>query len=86
MSWLQPLFIGAVIGLFGWWLRPDRARLAMVKFIVTGAVLCCVVQLAGDAIGVFGDGDTLEWLAGVLAAIAGVALLGSSRLARREGS
>ncbi|CAM2149865.1 GlsB/YeaQ/YmgE family stress response membrane protein [Pararobbsia alpina] len=55
--------------------------------LVAAAVAACaalVVKLAGNASGAFSDGQSLEWLATVLAAILAVAILGRVSARRRD--
>ncbi len=79
MGWIGTIFLGAVVGLSGWWLQRPRARAGMRLWLVVvlAAAAAVVAKLAGNLTGFFYDGQTLEWLATVLAAIATVTVLGS---------
>jgi len=76
MGWFGTLFVGAVVGLFGWKLHRARDRFRLWLAVVLGATGATIAKLAGNLSGAFYDGQTLEWLASVLAAILAVALLG----------
>lgn len=84
MGWLGTAFIGAVIGWFGWKWHPARDLFKLWIAVVASAAGACLAKLAGNASGLFYDGQTLEWLASVLAAVAVVALLGHA--ATRRGA
>ena len=79
MGWVGTIFLGAVVGLSGWWLQRPRARADMRLWLVVvlAAAAAVIAKLAGNLTGLFYDGQTLEWLATVLAAIATVTVLGS---------
>ncbi|MDR6379333.1 hypothetical protein J2776_006057 [Paraburkholderia caledonica] len=58
--------LGAAIGIAGWWLHPlrrlnrsSRARLWVA--VLAGIVGASVARMAGNVIGLFHDGETLEW-------------------------
>ncbi|WJF91476.1 hypothetical protein QS306_00700 [Paraburkholderia bonniea] len=76
MGWIGISSLGLAIGLVGWWLHPlrraSRARLWMALLAgVLGAVLA---SMAGNVIGLFHDGDTLEWPVCTAAALIAVAV------------
>jgi hypothetical protein len=79
MGWIGTIFLGAVVGLSGWWLQRPRVRadLRLWLVVVSAAAAAVIAKLAGNLTGFFYDGQTLEWLATVLAAIATVTVLGS---------
>lgn len=81
MGWFGTAFVGAVVGLFGWKFHRARDRFRLWLSIAIGAAGAIIAKLAGNLSGAFYDGQTLEWLASVLAAIGAVALLG--RLSRK---
>ncbi|WP_144109999.1 hypothetical protein [Paraburkholderia sp. BCC1886] len=72
MGWTGIVVLGAVIGLAGWWLHPLRRanrsgrtdRAGRARWWIgpaagmAGAVLAA---MAGNLVGLFHDGDTLEW-------------------------
>jgi hypothetical protein len=66
--------------------RGRGTGLRFGALIAAGVAACAalVVKLAGNASGAFSDGQSLEWLATVLAAILAVAVLGRV-CARRAG-
>lgn len=76
MGWAGTLFVGAVVGLAGWRLHPARRRLRWWLMLLAGAAVALLAKYAGDMVGLFDDGDSLEWLASVLAAIVVVIVLG----------
>ncbi len=76
MGWLGTVFIGAVIGWFGWKWHPAHGLFKGWTAVVASAAGACLAKLAGNLSGLFYDGQTLEWLASVLVAIAVVAVLG----------
>lgn len=66
MGWPGIVVLGAAIGIAGWWLHPlrrlnrsSRARLWMA--VLAGIVGASVARMAGNVIGLFHDGETLEW-------------------------
>ena len=76
MGWFGTAFLAAVIGFAGWRFHPARGGRHAGLVIGAAIVVALVVKLAGNASGAFSDGQSLEWLATVLSAIAVVALLG----------
>ena len=84
------VFLGAVIGFAGWWLHPlrragrvARAPAASVWIAMVAGVLATVVaRMLGHVVGVFHDGDTLEWPVCTAVALAAVAAVGM--LSRRR--
>jgi uncharacterized membrane protein YeaQ/YmgE (transglycosylase-associated protein family) len=76
MGWFGTAFVGAVVGLFGWKFHRARDRFRLWLAVVLGATGATIAKLAGNLSGAFYDGQTLEWLASVLAAICAVLLLG----------
>jgi len=79
MGWVGIVFLGFVVGLAAWWLHPLRRSgakrtggfwLALVAAIL-GAV---IAKMLGNLTGAFHDGDSLEWLACVLVALAAVTI------------
>nr|WP_132449949.1 hypothetical protein [Paraburkholderia sp. BL8N3] len=80
MGWTGMVFLGAVIGFAGWWLHPlrragrvARAPAASVWIAMVAGVLATVVaRMLGHVVGVFHDGDRLEWLACSLFALVAV--------------
>lgn len=84
MGWLGTAFIGAVIGWFGWQWHPAREMFKRWMAIAASVGGACLAKLAGNLSGLFYDGQTLEWLASVLVAVAVVILLG--RVATRRGA
>jgi hypothetical protein len=87
MGWIGFAWLGAAIGLFGWRLHPSR-RGGLTRALVTGLLTALATKLAGNATGLFEDGDTLEWAATVFVTFAAVATTtqfgaaGTSRRAR----
>jgi hypothetical protein len=71
MGWVGLIFLGAVIGLAGWWLHPLRragrigpalaGRVWMA--LGAGALATVLARMFGNLVGAYHDGDTLEWLA-----------------------
>ncbi|CAD6555573.1 hypothetical protein LMG28727_05930 [Paraburkholderia kirstenboschensis] len=66
MGWPGIVVLGAAIGFAGWWLHPlrrlnrsSRARLWVA--VLAGIVGASVARMAGYVIGLFHDGETLEW-------------------------
>lgn len=66
MGWPGIVVLGAAIGIAGWWLHPlrrlnrsSRARLWVA--VLAGIVGASVARMAGNVIGLFHDGETLEW-------------------------
>ena len=63
MGWPGIVALGVVIGLAGWWLHPLRrsghARWWMA--LLAGVVAAGVARMAGNVLGLFHDGETLEW-------------------------
>ncbi|MFP3569187.1 hypothetical protein [Paraburkholderia sp. SIMBA_030] len=55
--------LGAVIGLAGWWLHPQRrsSRAQWWMALLAGVLGAGVARMAGNVVGLFHDGDTLEW-------------------------
>lgn len=71
MGWIGTLLLGAAIGWFGWWRHPSRAG-RPAPAVLAGALVALAVKLAGNATGVFDDGEILEWLLSVLGALVAV--------------
>ncbi|SAL76406.1 hypothetical protein [Caballeronia telluris] len=70
MGWIGTVFLGAVIGLAGWWLHPlrragrGRSLAARAGTALGAGILAAVVaRMFGNVVGAYHDGDTLEWLA-----------------------
>jgi uncharacterized membrane protein YeaQ/YmgE (transglycosylase-associated protein family) len=70
MGWIGTVFLGAVIGLAGWWLHPlrragrGRSTAGRVWTALGAGILAAVVaRMLGNVVGAYHDGDTLEWLA-----------------------
>jgi uncharacterized membrane protein YeaQ/YmgE (transglycosylase-associated protein family) len=63
MGWVGIVVLGAAIGLAGGWLHPlrrtSRARWWMT--LLVGILAAVVARMAGNIVGLFHDGDTLEW-------------------------
>ncbi len=79
MGWFGTALLEAAIGFAGWRFHPSRGA-RRPGLVVGAAVLAALaVKLAGNASGAFSDGQSLEWLATVFAAIAVVAWLGGTR-------
>jgi hypothetical protein len=78
MGWFGTIFVGAVVGLSGWRLHRQRGRRGFQVWlaVVLAAAAAVAAKLAGNLTGIFYDGQTLEWLVSVLAAIAAVTALG----------
>jgi hypothetical protein len=76
MGWLGTALVGAAVGWFGWRWHPMRAGFQVWLALAASALAACAAKLAGNLSGLFYDGQTLEWLVSVLAAIAAVLLLG----------
>jgi hypothetical protein len=76
MGWFGTAFLAAVIGFAGWRFHPSRGE--RPAWLVTGAaiVAALLIKLGGNVSGAFSDGQSLEWLATVLSAMAVAALLG----------
>lgn len=66
MGWPGIVLLGAAIGLAGWWLHPLRrssrsSRAQWWMALLAGVLGAVVARMAGNVIGLFHDGDTLEW-------------------------
>ncbi|MEX3789922.1 hypothetical protein [Paraburkholderia sp. BR14374] len=63
MGWPGILVLGVVIGLAGWWLHPLRrvSRARWWAALLAGVLGVSVARMAGNATGLFHDGDMLEW-------------------------
>ncbi|MCG1054239.1 hypothetical protein KQH49_04380 [Mycetohabitans sp. B5] len=73
MGWIGTLLLGVAIGGFGWWRHPAR-RAAALPALIVGALAAGAVKLAGNASGLFEDGEVLEWSLCVLGAMTAVAV------------
>jgi hypothetical protein len=75
MGWPGIVVLGAVVGLAGWWLHPQRraSRARLWVAVLAGLVAVCAVKVIGNVTGFFYDGDTLEWPACTAAALFAVA-------------
>lgn len=63
MGWPGIVVLGAVTGLAGWWLHPQR-RASRTRFwvaLLVGVLGAAIARMAGNVTGLFHDGDTLEW-------------------------
>jgi len=76
MGWPGIVVLGAVIGLVGWWLHPLRrsSRVRWWMALLAGVLGAAVALMAGNVIGLFHDGDTLEWPACTAVALIAVAV------------
>jgi hypothetical protein len=88
MGAFSTALLGAAIGLAACWLRPlilkeDRtgsgSRLRLLATCVAGALAAVGIKYAGDFVGVFSDGQSIEWLASVLAAVLATTLCAAPR-------
>lgn len=63
MGWPGLVVLGAAVGLAGWWLHPLRraSRARWWAALLAGVLGAAVAHMAGNVIGLFHDGDTLEW-------------------------
>jgi hypothetical protein len=76
MGWLGIGWVGAVVGFVGWRLQPTHAARRWWWSVLAGALAAALAKMAGNVIGLYDDGDTLEWLIAVGIAMAAVALVG----------
>ncbi|MFL9858469.1 hypothetical protein PQR72_22455 [Paraburkholderia madseniana] len=76
MGWPGILVLGAVIGLAGWWLHPlhRSSRALWWVALLTGVLGAGVARMAGNVVGLFHDGDTLEWPVCTAVALVAVAV------------
>ncbi|MFL9917478.1 hypothetical protein PQR75_19195 [Paraburkholderia fungorum] len=79
MGWPGILVLGAVIGLAGWWLHPLRRsshsnRAQWWIALLAGLLGAGVARMAGNVVGFFHDGDTLEWPVCTAVALVAVAV------------
>jgi len=82
MGWPGIVFLGLVIGLAGWWLNPlrraGRTRATSLGRVWTAALAgilgAVLAKMLGDLVGAYHDGDSAEWLACTLFALAAVSL------------
>jgi uncharacterized membrane protein YeaQ/YmgE (transglycosylase-associated protein family) len=84
MGWIGTFLLGAALGWFGWWRHPARAG-RPARAVAAGALAAIVVKLAGNATGLFDDGEVLEWLLSVLGALVAVTAavsFGATRIRR----
>ncbi|MFM0484775.1 hypothetical protein PQQ81_29915 [Paraburkholderia strydomiana] len=66
MGWPGIVVLGAAIGIAGWWLHPLRrlnrsSRARWWVAVLAGMLGASVASMAGNVIGLFHDGETLEW-------------------------
>ena len=63
MGWPGIVLLGAVVGLLGWWLHPLRraSRVGVPVAVLTGLAGAATAKMTGNVVGLFYDGDTLEW-------------------------
>lgn len=63
MGWTGVFVLGVAIGLAGWWLHPLRrsSRARWWGALLAAVLGAGVARMAGNVIGLFHDGDTLEW-------------------------
>lgn len=80
MGWMGTAILAAVIGIAGWRFHPSAPartrRGGRVPAAVVAVIAALGIKLAGNASGAFSDGQSLEWLATMFAAIVAVAILG----------
>jgi hypothetical protein len=78
MGWIGMVFLGAVIGAAGWLLHPmrraARRRPAGRLWVAVAASVAAtaLARMLGSVLGAYHDGDSLEWLACSLFALAAV--------------
>ena len=76
MGWPGIVLLGAVVGLAGWWLHPLR-RASRARFwvaLLVGVLGAALARMAGNVVGLFHDGDTLEWPVCMAVALIAVAV------------
>jgi hypothetical protein len=76
MGWPGVVLLGAVVGLAGWGLHPLR-RTSRARFwvaLLAGALGAVLASMGGNVVGLFHDGDTLEWPACTAVALIAVAV------------
>jgi hypothetical protein len=71
--------LGAVVGLAGGWLHPLRRssgsnRVQWWIALLAGLLGAGVARMAGNVVGLFHDGDTLEWPVCTAVALVAVAV------------
>ncbi|MBC8724403.1 hypothetical protein F6X37_23295 [Paraburkholderia sp. 31.1] len=76
MGWPGILVLGAVIGLAGWWLHPQRraSRARWWAALLAGVLGTSVARMAGNVTSFFHDGDMLEWPVCTAVALVAVAV------------
>jgi len=76
MGWLGMVWLGGVIGLAGWWLHPLRrtSRTRCWVALLAGVLGAVLARMAGNVVGLFHDGDTLEWPVCTAVALVAVAV------------
>jgi hypothetical protein len=77
MGWPGIVFLGLVVGLAGWRLHPLRRLVSkqigrLWAAGLAGMVAATLAKMLGNITGAFHDGDSLEWLACALLALAAV--------------
>ncbi|TKC90868.1 hypothetical protein FAZ69_05690 [Trinickia terrae] len=76
MGWPGIVVLGAVVGFAGWWLHPLRraGRVRPWLAVLIGLAAAAAAKMAGNATGLFHDGDTLEWPVCTAASLLAVAV------------
>lgn len=85
MGWWGTAVLGAAIGIAGWRFHPaalERRGAGTLVAAIIAALAAVAAKFAGNVSGAFSDGQSLEWMATVLAAIAAVAVFGRLRARR----
>ncbi|MEX3952652.1 hypothetical protein AB4Y40_33470 [Paraburkholderia sp. EG287B] len=63
MGWPGIVILGLAVGCAGWWLHPLRraARHGLALAAVAGVLGAALANAAGNATGLFYDGELLQW-------------------------
>lgn len=69
MSILVTILVGFVVGLIARALKPGNDKMGIILTTLVGIAGAFIANFAGQALGIYSQGETAGWIASVLGAI-----------------
>ncbi len=69
MGIIGTIFVGLIVGLIARALHPGKDSMGFIATIVLGILGAVVAKYAGQAMGIYAEGEMAGWIASVIAAI-----------------